>query len=81
MMNRDEAYIFDRDRNEEITKDVSSITVAGNGGYLITFNNGSKSYPYKKDRILKSANLGLIRIKTTQVDVEKKIKDALRHQA
>ena len=52
MMNRDEAYIFDRDRNEEITKDVSSITVAGNGGYLITFNNGSKSYPYKKDRIL-----------------------------
>ncbi len=35
----------------------------------------------RKDRILSSAGLQLIRIKTTSVDVEKKIEDALRHQA
>ena len=34
----------------------------------------------RKDRILRSANLRIIRIKTTQVDVEEEIKRALRYR-
>ena len=79
MMNRKEAYIFDREKNEEITKDVASIVDIDADHYAVTFRSG-KSYHYKKDEILRSANLRLIRIKTAQVDAEEKIKDALKHQ-
>ncbi len=48
MMKWDEAYIFDKDKNEDITQDVASITSIDSAHYAVTFRNGNKSYPYKK---------------------------------
>ncbi len=52
MMKWDEAYIFDKDKNEDITQDVASITSIDSAHYAVTFRNGNKSCPYKKSGIL-----------------------------